>query len=269
MRAIVITVVVALLAVVGGLAARSGSVSSAGGSEPLVMLCAASNRGVMEAVRRDYEREFGIPVHVQYGPSQTLLAALEVGRTGDLFLPADDSYLDLARDKQLVREIVPLARMQAVVVVLRGNRRGIAGLEDLLRDGVRLSLASPETSAIGKLTRDALANQSLWDRLDRRVTVSRTTVVEVANDVAVGAVDAGIVFDAVLHDYPALQAVPMPELRSAEARVAVAVTAHARQPARADHFARYLSSRDRGLAAYAAHGFRVVEDDARAAGEAP
>lgn len=261
MRSFAIAVLVGLLAWVGWFAARSGGGRSAAVGEPLTILCAASNRGVMEAVRRDYERDFGIPVHVQYGPSQTLLTALEVGGTGDLFLPADESYLDLARERHLVREIFPLATMQAVAVVRRGNPKGITSLNDLLRDDVRVAMASPETSAIGTLSRAALAPHALWEPLERHAAVSRTAVNEVANDVAVGAVDAGIVFDAVLHDYPDLQAVPLPELRSAEARVAVSITAHARRPARAIHFARYLSSRDKGLVTYAAHGFRPVEGD--------
>src|SRR5689334_10482730 len=46
--------------------------------EPLVVYCAASNKSVVEAIRADYEKEFGTPLHIQYGASQTLLAALEV-----------------------------------------------------------------------------------------------------------------------------------------------------------------------------------------------
>src|SRR5688572_6273201 len=38
--------------------------------QPLLVYCAASNFAVMEAVRNDYEAEFGIEVQVQYGASQ-------------------------------------------------------------------------------------------------------------------------------------------------------------------------------------------------------
>ncbi len=106
----------------------------AGDEKPSVhLLCAASNRAVVEAIARDYEKECGVAVEVQYGASQTLLSSAEVSRTGDLYLPADDSYLALAREKQLVEEIIPLARMQSVVAVAKGNPKGIASLDDLLR----------------------------------------------------------------------------------------------------------------------------------------
>src|SRR5204863_4671942 len=61
------------------------------GGTPLVVLCAASNRAVFEAIKADYEQEFGTQIQVQYGPSEALLTSLEISRTGDLFLPADAS----------------------------------------------------------------------------------------------------------------------------------------------------------------------------------
>src|SRR5687768_13264928 len=81
---------------------RQPSSKKAGSNaEPLVVYCAASNKSVLEAIRADYEKAFGTPLQIQYGASQTLLAALEVAKAGDLYLPADDSYLAMARDRHL------------------------------------------------------------------------------------------------------------------------------------------------------------------------
>src|SRR5688500_16443936 len=46
--------------------------------QPLVVYCAASNKSVMEAIRSDYEAKYAIPLQIQYGPSQTLLASIQV-----------------------------------------------------------------------------------------------------------------------------------------------------------------------------------------------
>jgi len=235
--------------------------------QPLIVACAASNRSVMEEVRGDYEREYGVPVVVRYGPSQALLAALEVSGDGDLFLPADDGFLAVAADRGLIAATVPLATMRAVIVVPAGNPKNMRSIADLCAEGLRVSLADPEVTAIGAVVRTALAADGRWDRLAARAGgsgpgVFRTTVHEVANDVRLGSVDAGIVFDAVLHDYPMLEAVPAAELAEATAHVVVGVLTRSRQPARARHFARYLSARDRGLARYRAHGFDTPEGDA-------
>lgn len=229
--------------------------------QPLVVYCAASNRGVLEVIRQDYEQKFGVRLQVQYGASQSLLASLEVSQSGDLYLPADDSFLRQARDRNLIDDEFPLADMRAVVAVPKGNPRGIATLADLLRDDVRVAQGSTEATAIGKVTEAALTAAGQWDALKQRTTVFKTTVNEVANDVKIGAVDAGIVYDAVLHDYDALEGVSIPELSAIQSRVAVGLLKSSARPEAARHFARYLSARDQGLVRYREFGFQPVEGD--------
>src|SRR4051812_1905763 len=60
---------------------------------PLVMYCAAGLKAPVEAAAKAYELEFGVPIQLQFGGSQTLLANIEISKRGDLYLPADDSYL--------------------------------------------------------------------------------------------------------------------------------------------------------------------------------
>lgn len=263
-------IVVGLLAslvVLGGLIAlllgRPDPIASSGSSEkrPLVVYCAASNRGVMEAVRADYEQSFGRALEIQYGSSQTLLASAEVSGLGDLYLPADTSYLIQARSRGLIDEEIPLAEMQAVVAVAKGNPQKIARLADLLRPEVRLAQGNVEGTAIGKLTKQALAAQGQWEALHQHTTVYATTVNEVASAVKTHSVDAGIVYDVVLHDYPTLEAVAVPELAGIQGDVAVAVLKSSRQPQQALHFARFLSARDRGLERYREYGFKTVAGD--------
>jgi molybdenum ABC transporter molybdate-binding protein len=257
----------ASLAMLGGLIylvldRPSGEAAKSPTKQPLVVYCAVSNKGVLEAIRKDYEQEYGTPLQVQYGASQTLLASLEVSRTGDLYLPADDSYLAIAKDRKLLEDQFPLAKMQAVVAVAKGNPKKILALADLLREDVRLAQANPDAAAIGKQTRQTLTKSGQWDKLHARTTVYKTTVNEVANDVKVGAVDAGIVYDAVLHDYPTLEAVAIPELAEAQAHVAVGLLKSSTQPQRALHLARYLSARDKGLTRYREFGFQPADGDA-------
>lgn len=229
--------------------------------QPLVVFCAASNQAVFEAVRKDYEAAYHVPIQVQYGASQTLLAGLEVSKSGDLYLPADDSYLKIAADRKLTAEQFPLAQMYAVVAVAKGNPKKIAKWSDLLREDVRLVQASPDGAAIGKLTRDALKLSNLWSALEARTVAFKTTVNETANDVKVGAADAGIVYDAVLTTYPTLEAVSLPELKPVAANVAAAVLQSSKNPQQALHFARYLSARDKGLVRYKEFDFVPAAGD--------
>ena len=242
------------------LLAQSDSPGSSDSNEPIVFFCAASNRGVVEEIRAQYEEEFDRSVQIQYGPSMSLLSSIEVAKSGELYLPADDSFLFIAQEKELVAEMIPIARMQGVVAVKKGNPKGIKTFDDLLGDDVRLVQAN-DAAAIGKITKRILTKSGLWSKLDEATSAYRTTVTDVANDILVGAADAGIVYDAVLHTYPGLEYVELPELREANSKIAVGVIVTTKQPASALHFARYLAARDRGLRKYEAHGFSVVEGD--------
>lgn len=240
-------------------AARLGNGGAEG--EPLMMFCAASNQAVMEAIRADYQAEFDREVQVNYGPSQGLLSQIEVSKAGDLYLPADDSYLKIAKEKGLTDEHLPIARQQAVIAVRKGNPKSIQSFDDLLRKDVRVVQASPDATAIGKLSQSLLSEVDLWDKLDKATNAYRGTVTEVANDIKVGAADAGIVYDAVLHTYPDLEFVEISELEKGSSPIAVGVISGAKHSQAALHFARYISAIDRGLKRYAEYGFRVSGGD--------
>src|SRR5688572_29777961 len=125
-------------------------------ARPVLVYCGAGMRMPVDAAAKAYEAETGVRVELQYGGSQTLLANAEVSKTGDLFLPGDDSYLRKAEEKGLLDEAVPLGRMAAVLVVRKDNPKKIAAMADLLRPDVRVVQANPDAAAIGKITRQAL-----------------------------------------------------------------------------------------------------------------
>lgn len=228
---------------------------------PLLVYCAAGLKGPVEAVAHDFEQRTGIQVQLQFGGSGLLLSNLKVARRGDLFLAADNSFLEAGRSNGLVSEVVPLARMRPVIAVPRENPRRIASLRDLVHPEVQLSMANPDATAIGRVTQKALEKSGAWIALQPRIKVLKPTVNDVANDVKLGTVDAGIVWDSTVAQYPGLAAVHVPELDATFADVGVGVLSFGDQPAIALKFARYLGSRDRGLPAFTRAGFTVVEGD--------
>lgn len=251
----------AVVALVGLLVLdRPGRPANGVPAEPLVVFCAAGLKPPVESVATAYGREFGIPVQLQYGGSGTLLANIRVAEHGDLFLAADDSYLQIARSNGLLAESVPIARLTPVVAVARGNPRGVRGLADLSRVGV--ALANPEAAAIGKTTREALRRIGLWNDIEARVKVFKPTVNDVANDIKLGTVDAGIVWDATVRQYPELEAVEIPEFSANIQTVSIGVLRSSRQPTAALRFARYLGAPERGLKEFGNRGYTTVEGDA-------
>jgi molybdenum ABC transporter molybdate-binding protein len=236
--------------------------TSAAPQEPLVVYCAAGLRPPVEAVAKEYEKLYGVPVQLHYGGSQTLFAQIELSRRGDLYIPADESYLPPARQKNLIAETLPLARMSAVVAVKAGNPKRVAALADLLRQDVRLAQGNADATAIGSVTRATLRKVGKWDPLKGRTVVFKMTVNDVASDVGVGAVDAGIVWDATARQTPGVEAVRLPELAGATAHISAAILTDSPRPTAALRFARFLAARDRGLPEFARQGYDPVEGDA-------
>ena len=227
--------------------------------KPLIVYCAAGIKPPVEAAARLYEQTYGVAIQIQYGGSGTLLSNLRIAGKGDLFLAADDTYLQLAQTNHLLDEIVPLARMTPVIAVRQGNPKQIQGLDDLFR--VDVALANPDAAAIGKTTRELLRKMDRWTALENRVRDFKPTVNDVANDIKLGAVDAGIIWDATARQYPELELVAVPAFASGEQTVAIGILKFSEQPTAALHFARYLGARDRGLKEFARCGYRPVEGD--------
>lgn len=237
------------------------------GGGSLLVYCAANMKNAATQVARDYEREFRRRVDLQFGGSGTLLANIRLTHVGDLFIAADESYSDIARQEGLVAESLPLARQQPVIAVRRGNPRNVRGLADLLRDDVAVGLANPEAASIGALTRRMLSRSNDWDRVAaaaRTRGVFKPTVNDIAGDVKIGTIDAAIVWDSTVRQpefRDALDAVEIDGADAFQARVTASVLRSSAHQTEALHFARYLNARDRGAPVFAALGFTPVEGD--------
>jgi molybdate transport system substrate-binding protein len=225
----------------------------------LRMYCAAALKPVMQAIAADYEKETGQHVDFEFGDSGNMLGSVTTRLDGDLFLPADSSFIRLAEERGLVAEVFPLCRMRAVILTRPGNPSRIAAFEDMLKPGLKVGIANPDKAAIGKVVRDHLAKTGKWDALASRLEVQHTTVTDSANAVQLGSVDAAIVWDAVAIYYPELTVVRVPELEKAIGRVELVVLNSAKDQSGAWRFARYITATEKGLVLFRKYGFTDVE----------
>ena len=253
---------------VGMLSLLTGSASTSGvpGKKPLIVMVGASLKPAFDAVAKAYREQYGIEIQAQYDASDNLLNAIKIARTGDLFLPAEELYLQRAREQGLAREIIPVAHTRPVIAVRRGNPKKITGLRDLLRPDVRVGVASP-AAAIGRLSQEAFVKSGNGDAFAARRSNSDSKFSdlgkepEVANSIKLDAVDAGIIWDASVTRYPELEGVSDPVFDALDQQVSIGVLECSTDATRALHFARFLSARDRGLPQFKTAGYRVVDGD--------
>lgn len=236
---------------------RRGQEEAAGS---LTVYCAAGLKKPVEAAADAYRKEFGIEVNLQYGGTGTLLSQIEVAKRGDLFIAADDGSLADAARRGLVAEHLPLVVQRPVVAVREGNPKAVRQLSDLLRGDVRLALANPEAASISKVTKNLLGEK--WDKLAAKAAVMKPTVTELAADLQLGAVDAAIVWDAVVRQFEGLEAVELTEIPAHREAASAAVLSVCQAPAAALRFARFLAAPDRGGKVFEEHGFTPSGGDA-------
>ena len=254
----------AVLVFVGGmiLLNRPQGVSSPRKTAELEVWCAAALKSPMEELALGYERAYGTKIQLQYGGSGTLLAGIETTRRGDLFIPADDSFTDILRKKDLGAESIPLVTLHPALAVAKGNPKNIKGWQDLLdREDVRLGLCNPESAAIGRKIKEIADSRSAWARMQSRSVVSKTTVTELANDLLAGALDATFLWDQTVKSMPGLEVVPCAELANQAAMVSCNVLRSTASPAGALHFARWIASPEHGTPVFRSHGFAAEGGD--------
>ena len=229
---------------------------------PLLVYCAAGMRKPMTAIAKSYEDQYGVKVNLQFAGSGVLLSNVASSRSGDLFLSADLSYIEIAREKKLLTDAIPTCFLTAGLAVQKGNPLGITSLLDLRdRPDLRLVIANPEAASVGKFTKKILSKAGLWEAISARTLAMKPTVNEIANDVKLGSADVAIVWGAVARQYPELEFINVPEFDLETKTVAIGILNSAKVPADAFRFARYASSRDKGLRHFKDTGYKVVDGD--------
>jgi len=244
-------------ALIWSLSQTDGSPSS----DHLSLYCAAGLQPPVEAAAREYEERYGVHIDITYGGSGTLLSNLKIAKSGDLYLPADESYSDQAQAEGLAREVFSLASMRPVIGVARGNPKGIEAVSDLLSSELRLGLANPDAAAIGRAVRAALIESGDWESISQAAAVSKPTVMDLANDLKLGTLDAAFIWDSTVEQYEELESVHLDELGASTKSVTLCVLESSERPTAALKFSRFLSARDAGLVHFKKKGYTPADGD--------
>ena len=210
------------------------------GSADLLFHCAAGLRKPMSEIARQYQEEFGVKVNLQFGGSGALASQLELAG-GDLYLPADQSYIDSAREKGLMKEAIPVALLTAGLVVPKGNPRGLTTLSDLGKEGLKISLAE-RSASVGRFTWKVLEEEGLLARVNPNVVVTKPTVNAIVEDVATGAVDVSLAWDAVAKNFSEVEWLAVPEFLKRAKRASIGILTSSKDAKRAPQTQDHLLS---------------------------
>ena len=263
---VVVGASLAAIVILGLLLRRETGVSGPAGEEPLIFYCAAGIIKPVQDVAREYQETYGVPIQIEPGGSGKLLSKIRVAKgRGNLYLAAEDWYVDQAKADGLVAESIPVARMHPAIAVAAGNPKNVQSIDDLMRKDVKVSLANPEVASIGRTVREQLSESGRWAPLAARAESAGAelsfvgTVNEAAQSVKIGAADAAIIWDSLARQF-GLEVVEDDALRRAEKTITIGVLEPNDRATASLRFARFLTSRDRGLVHFAKYDFLPIED---------
>jgi len=244
-----ICVVTALVAVVG---CGEKSVERA----RLLLYCGAGIREPVAEMAEEFGQEHGVVIECDYAGSEVLLSRIKLSSRGDLYMPGDVHYVDLARKEGLIASSRTACYFVPVILVRKGNPKQIRTLRDFLRPDVTLGLGDPEACAIGRKSVRIFAKNGLNESdIEERVAFRSLTVNELGLHVVVGKIDATIVWDATAAQYAdSAEVVAIPHQQNIISTVPVAVLSFSEHKALAEKFAEFVTS-ERGVQLFKKHHY--------------
>lgn len=143
-----------------------------------------------------FEKEYGVKVRVVYAPSQTLRRQIEEGNPIDVFLPEASEELEVLDKKGLTVNGGPriYAHTSLVLVTSATSQETMTSFrEGPSNRPIRMAIADPQTSTLGKITARLLKklNPTYRTRLN---LVQAPHSDDILNLVRTGKVDMGIVY---------------------------------------------------------------------------
>jgi molybdate transport system substrate-binding protein len=129
--------------------------SSAAGPHPdkhrIQVFAGAASKPATEEAAAAFTKATGIAVDLVFGGSGFVLSQMKLAKQGDVYFPGSSDFMELAKREGLVipeTETI-VAYLVPAINVPRGNPKQIVGLKDLLRPGLRVAIADPESVCLG------------------------------------------------------------------------------------------------------------------------
>lgn len=258
----VIGLAVGALLVLGAFQFLSSSTSR------IVVFAGAASAPVLEEAAHVFEAKYGVKVELRLGGSGSVLSAMKISHTGDIFLPGSPDYLLQAAKQGVVNlttgHVEVFAYLVPAIIVQKGNPKNITSLEDLAKPGIRIGIGDPESVCVGLYARDLLHKNGLWETVSKNIVVYAQSCDATAALIPERAVDAVIgwhVFQAWTPDKADIIWIT-PSSIPKISYIAGAVSVFAEKRSSAEAFLDFLASTD-GRAIWTKYGYFATLEDAK------
>ena len=153
----------ALLAVFSGTTLAAGNIT---------VFAAASLTNALQDIAAQYKKEKQVDVVASYASSSTLARQIEQGAPADMFISADQQWMDYAIDKQQIVANTRYTLLGNELVLIAPQDSKIDKVEidkktdwKMLLNGGRLAVGDPDHVPAGIYAKESLENLGAWSTL--------------------------------------------------------------------------------------------------------
>lgn len=250
---------VRLLLLVAWVVAGSACADATGRRDEVVtVFAAASLRNALDEVDARVLQPAGLATRLTYAGTPQLARQIEAGAPADVFIAADEAWMDHVQAGGYLREASRLTLLGNALVLIAPVDADLpltldhtTDLRARLGQG-RLAIADPESVPAGRYAREALTTLGLWSQVADRLAPHENVRAALAV-VAAGEAGLGIVYASDAVDQPRVRVVAdVPGDAHAPIRYPAALTRTA--AARASDVLEHLRGND-ARAIFVRHGF--------------
>lgn len=140
--------------------------------QKVTVFAAASLTNALQEIAAQYKKEKNVEIVSSFASSSTLARQIEQGAPAELFISADQQWMDYAQDKTLIETSTRHTLLGNLLVVIAPKSSDVTGLtineqtpwKSLLKGG-RLAVGDPDHVPAGIYAKEALQNLKAWDAL--------------------------------------------------------------------------------------------------------
>ena len=142
-------------------------------ADNLTVFAAASLKNALDDISAKWKEGNGAAVAASYASSSTLAKQIEQGAPADVFVSADQQWMDYVDKKSLVEKPQDLLGNRLVLIAAKDSKVALqiepgAKLSEALGDG-KLSVGDPSNVPAGIYAKEALTNLKLWDSVQPKL----------------------------------------------------------------------------------------------------
>jgi molybdate transport system substrate-binding protein len=140
-----------------------------------VIFAAASLKDALDAVNTAWVKNGGKQAVISYAASSTLAKQIEEGAPADIFISADEDWMNYLAEKKLINEASRIDLLGNDLVLIAPKDSTVSTeivpsfpLDKLLGDG-KLAMANTESVPAGKYGKAALTKLGVWDSVKGKI----------------------------------------------------------------------------------------------------